>query len=116
MPCCPTCQRLLSTETDNPPPLGGRPAVVLPSGMFDHLKAEVYGEKMPLKNIGTSSVRDAHLLAITVFDPTVGMAAQGGEGLYCFMGYCACRQRKNGTDLLRARGGVWVAFIVGSSV
>lgn len=45
-------------------------------GMFDHLKADVYGDKMPLKNLGTSSVRDAHLLTISVFDPSTVAAVE----------------------------------------
>ncbi len=37
--------------------------------MFDHIKADVYGERMPIKAVGTSSVRDAHLAVVTVYDP-----------------------------------------------
>lgn len=40
-------------------------------GMLDHLRVDVYGEKMPLKAVGTVSVRDAQTLAVTVFDPQV---------------------------------------------
>jgi ribosome recycling factor len=38
-------------------------------GMLDHLKADVYGEKLPLKAVGSVSVRDAQLLVVTLFDP-----------------------------------------------
>ena len=38
-------------------------------GMLDHLKIEAYGEHMPMKAVGTVSVRDAQLLAVTLFDP-----------------------------------------------
>jgi Ribosome recycling factor len=40
-------------------------------GMLDHLKLELYGQKMPLKAAGTVSVRNSQLLAVTVFDPSV---------------------------------------------
>lgn len=39
-------------------------------GMLDHLRLDLYGEKMPLKACGTVSVRDAQLLVVTVFDPS----------------------------------------------
>eukprot|EP00887_Chlorella_sp_A99_P006226 scaffold3.g6226.t1 len=38
-------------------------------GMLDHLKVDLYGERLQLKACGTVSVRDAQLLAVTVFDP-----------------------------------------------
>lgn len=41
------------------------------AGMLDHLKVDVYGERMPLKACGTVLVRDPQLLAISVFDPSV---------------------------------------------
>ncbi|PRW59470.1 Ribosome-recycling factor [Chlorella sorokiniana] len=37
-------------------------------GMLDHLKVDVYGDRLPLKACGSVSVRDPQLLAITVFD------------------------------------------------
>ncbi|PSC69617.1 ribosome recycling factor [Micractinium conductrix] len=37
-------------------------------GMLDHLKVDVYGDRMPLKACGSVSVRDPQLLAVTVFD------------------------------------------------
>ena len=37
-------------------------------GMLDHLKVEAYGEKLPMKAVGTVSVKSPQLLAITVFD------------------------------------------------
>lgn len=45
-------------------------------GMLDHLKVEVYGERMPLKACGTVLVRDPQLLAVTVFDPSTLGAVQ----------------------------------------
>lgn len=39
--------------------------------MLDHLRVEVYGERVPLKGCATVTVRDPQLLAITVFDPEV---------------------------------------------
>ena len=44
-------------------------------GMLDHLKVDVYGEKLPLKACGTVLVRDPQLLAISVFDPSVSQHA-----------------------------------------
>lgn len=38
-------------------------------GMLDHLKIDAYGDKVPLKAVGTVSVRDSHLLIVTLFDP-----------------------------------------------
>lgn len=43
-------------------------------GMFDHLKVDVYGDRMPIKALGTSSVRDAHLAVVTVYDPSTAPA------------------------------------------
>lgn len=37
-------------------------------GMLDHLKVEAYGEKMPMKAVGTVTVKDPQRLAVTVFD------------------------------------------------
>ncbi|EFN54273.1 hypothetical protein CHLNCDRAFT_135841 [Chlorella variabilis] len=37
-------------------------------GMLDHLKVDVYGDRLPLKACGSVSVRDPQLLVITVFD------------------------------------------------
>jgi ribosome recycling factor len=40
-------------------------------GMLDHLKVEAYGEKLPMKAVGTVSVKTPQLLAVTVFDTTL---------------------------------------------
>lgn len=40
------------------------------SGMLDHLKVDVYGERLPLKAVGSATVRDPQLLAVTLFDPS----------------------------------------------
>ena len=40
-------------------------------GMLDHLKVDAYGEKMPMKAVGTVTVRSPQLLAVTVFDPNL---------------------------------------------
>jgi ribosome recycling factor len=37
-------------------------------GMLDHLKVDAYGEKLPMKAVGTVSVKSPQLLAVTVFD------------------------------------------------
>ncbi|KAL4422102.1 hypothetical protein ABPG77_001570 [Micractinium sp. CCAP 211/92] len=37
-------------------------------GMLDHLKVDVYGDRLPLKACGSVSVRDPQLLVVTVFD------------------------------------------------
>jgi len=37
-------------------------------GMLDHLKVEAYGEKLPMKAVGTVSVKSPQLLSVTVFD------------------------------------------------
>ena len=42
--------------------------------MLDHLKVEVYGERMPLRGAAAVSVRDAQLLAVTVFDASTAEA------------------------------------------
>ena len=42
--------------------------------MFDHLKVDVYGDRMPIKALGTSSVRDSHLAVVTVYDPSTSAA------------------------------------------
>jgi ribosome recycling factor len=47
-------------------------------GMLDHLKIEAYGEKMPMKAVGTVSVRDSQLLAVTMFDPGLVEAVVAG--------------------------------------
>ncbi len=44
--------------------------------MLDQLKIDAYGGKVALKSLGTVSVRDAQLLAVTVFDPMVGRACK----------------------------------------
>lgn len=42
--------------------------------MFDHIKVDVYGDRMPIKALGTSSVRDAHMAVVTVYDPSTAPA------------------------------------------
>lgn len=42
------------------------------SGMLEHVKADVYGERMPLSAVATVLVRDPQLLVVSVFDPSVG--------------------------------------------
>ena len=37
-------------------------------GMLDHLKVDAYGEKAPMRAVGTVSVKSPQLLAVTVFD------------------------------------------------
>lgn len=41
------------------------------TGMLDHLKVDAYGERMSLKSLGSVSVRDNQLLAVSAFDPGV---------------------------------------------
>lgn len=41
------------------------------AGMLDHLKVDAYGERMSLKSLGSVSVRDGQLLAVSAFDPGV---------------------------------------------
>ena len=43
-------------------------------GMLDHLKVDAYGQKLPLKAVGTVVVRDPQLLVVTVFDSNVSDA------------------------------------------
>ena len=45
--------------------------MVYPAGMLDMLKVDAYGDSLPMKSVGAVSVRDAHTLLVTVFDPTV---------------------------------------------
>ena len=40
-------------------------------GMLDHLRVDAYGERMSLKSLGSVSVRDSQLLAVSAFDPGV---------------------------------------------
>ena len=47
-------------------------------GMLDHLKIEAYGERVPLKAVGTVSVRDSQLLAVSLFDPGLVEAVVAG--------------------------------------
>jgi len=47
-------------------------------GMLDHLKVEAYGERVPLKAVGTVSVRDPQLLSVTLFDPSLAEAVTSG--------------------------------------
>lgn len=53
------------------------------TGMLDHLKVDVYGERMPLKACGTVLVRDPQLLAVTVFDPSVCVVTGGDCEVGC---------------------------------
>ena len=46
---------------------GGRPT----ADMFNHVKVEAYGSKMPLTEVGQSVLKTPTKLNITVFDPTV---------------------------------------------
>lgn len=39
--------------------------------MLDALKVDLYGERMPLKAVGSVSVRDAQMLSVSPFDPQV---------------------------------------------
>lgn len=41
------------------------------SEMLEHVRAEVYGERMPLAAVATVLVRDPQLLVVSVFDPSV---------------------------------------------
>lgn len=43
-------------------------------GMLDHLHVNAYGEKLPMKAVGTVSVRSSQLLAVTCFDPNLASA------------------------------------------
>jgi len=47
-------------------------------GMLDHLKIEAYGERVPMKAVGSVSVRDSQLLAVTLFDPGLVDAVVAG--------------------------------------
>ncbi len=45
------------------------------AGMLDLVKVEVYGDTMPMKGVAAVSVRDAQMLAVSVFDPSVSSSA-----------------------------------------
>ena len=47
-------------------------------GMLDHLKIDAYGERMPMKAVGSISVRDPQLLVVTLFDPGLVDAVVAG--------------------------------------
>jgi ribosome recycling factor len=47
-------------------------------GMLDHLKVEAYGDRVPLKAVGSVSVRNPQLLAISLFDPGLANAVIAG--------------------------------------
>lgn len=47
-------------------------------GMLDHLKIDAYGERVPMKAVGTVSVRDSQLLAVSLFDPSLANAVVAG--------------------------------------
>ena len=40
-------------------------------GMLDHLHVVAYGEKLPMKAVGTVTVKSSQLLAVTCFDPNL---------------------------------------------
>jgi len=39
--------------------------------MLDLVRVEVYGDTVPMKGVAAISVRDAQMLAVSVFDPSV---------------------------------------------
>ena len=39
--------------------------------MLDHIKAEAYGDRVPLNTLATILARDAQLLVANVYDPSV---------------------------------------------
>ena len=39
--------------------------------MLDHIKAEAYGDRVPLNTLATILARDAQLLVANVYDPLV---------------------------------------------
>ena len=41
------------------------------SEMLEHVRADVYGERLPLSSVATVLVRDPQLLVVSVFDPSV---------------------------------------------
>ena len=41
------------------------------AGLLDALKVDLYGERLSLKAAGSVSVRDAHMLSVSPFDPQV---------------------------------------------
>jgi ribosome recycling factor len=43
--------------------------------MLDHLKVDVYGDRMSLKSIGSVSVRDNQMLVVSAFVPQVRLYA-----------------------------------------
>jgi ribosome recycling factor len=55
------------------------------TGMLDHLKVDAYGERMSLKSLGSVSVRDNQLLAVSAFDPGV----RGCCLIFCFPQACS---------------------------
>ena len=44
------------------------------AGLIDNLRVELYGEKVPLRGLGSVAVRDPQLLAVSAFDPQVQQA------------------------------------------
>jgi ribosome recycling factor len=46
------------------------------SAMLDHIKMEAYGDRVPMKQCASISVRSPQLLVITVFDPQLQPAAE----------------------------------------
>mgnify|MGYP002628765686 CR=1 FL=1 len=43
-------------------------------GMLDHLHVNAYGEKLPMKAVGTVSVKSSQMLAVTCFDASLAGA------------------------------------------
>ncbi len=41
--------------------------------MLDHIRVEVYGDKLPLHNVATVLARDAQLLVASVYDPSASI-------------------------------------------
>lgn len=52
---------------------GVRPGRASP-GMLDHLTVVAYGDKMPIRAVGTVSVKDPQMLGVSVFDPETAEA------------------------------------------
>lgn len=52
------------------------------SEMLEHVRAEVYGERMALSSVATVLVRDPQLLVVSVFDPSVRARAPPATSLH----------------------------------
>ena len=46
--------------------------------MLDHVMVDSYGTHTPLNRVGSVSVRDSQLLAVTLFDPSQAGAVEKG--------------------------------------